>query len=278
MIRAFTATDGVRHTLELDVCLVDGLECIEINADGNNTLRFETVQGTITCALESFWHEIAGPALTAGEAALLLAECLARQIVLTRQETTLRDLTRLLAQGHEVTAPSLAWLTTRLDPWSRQAMTAYDGSEAMTKAISRIVKQSPATIHTWAHQLGLAVPPTQSEEAATVPGEVVTGPLETLAPVVSESAEADAKHPFLWTPERLQQLEEALATCIGTTVIERARQIADKHDWPAMSVRSKLYAIQKPHRDGKPTAREAEHSEAEQEGDRHAECLEAAPV
>src|SRR5260370_11755439 len=105
MIRQFTATDGVRHTLDLDEALVDGANCSDSGSDWKQEVRFETAQGMITCELEAFWHEIAGPVLSAREAALLLAECLARQILLQHQAVTLHELTRLLSQVGS-TAPS----------------------------------------------------------------------------------------------------------------------------------------------------------------------------
>jgi len=281
MIHSFTAVDGTRHTLDLDVAPVDGMDCTDIRSDGNREVSFETAQGTVACDLESFWHEIAGPTLSAREAALLLAECLARQITLARQEATLREITRLLSQVREAAAPSLGWLTTRLDPLARQAMDAYDGSDAVTEMLARILHQSPATIQIWARQLGLDAL-AQPEEATVSFAEVETEPLPALVPAVSEGAEpvaetTQAKQPFSWTLERRQQLEQALTTCTGSTVVERARQIAYEHNWPVMAVRSKLYEIQRPERRTKQAARESEQAE-QKEGDQHADQREAVPV
>ena len=58
--------------------------------------------------------------------------------------------------------PSSAWLTTRIDPLARQAMSVYDGSEAMTNMLARILQREPATIREWARQLGLDVSPSST--------------------------------------------------------------------------------------------------------------------
>lgn len=277
MIRTFSDRQQTPHTLDLDAALIDGVSCLDIQADEHSVL-FETAQGTIACELAQFWQQIAGHDLSAREATLLLAECLARQIILQRQNATLEELRRVLSQRGEATTSSLQWLTTRLQPLEKQAMAAYDGTPAMTEAIARIVQQDPSTIRAWAHQLGLdaSSASAQSEGSPTalppVPSALVDAETRPAAEIPTPS-----KH-FRWTPERQQQLEQALITCTGPSAIERARQIAYEFQWPIMAVRSKLYEMQRPRRAGQSAAREPESTEAAKEGDRHADQCEAAPV
>ena len=229
----------------------------------------------VTCELAQFWREVAGPDLDVREAGLLLAECLARQVVLLHMSAGLHEvmclLTRTTAMPVEIS--SCSWLTTRLDPLAHQAMRAYDGTPEMTTMLARILHQTPETILAWARQLGLDV------YVSPAPAQDVIG-VSMPAPVEPVAAISDAKHPFLWTPERREHLEEALATCTGTTVIERARRIAARYNWPEAPVRSKLYEMQRPHRDGQSAARESDGTgaEAEQEGDQHADQREVATV
>ena len=278
MIRTFADHLKQSHTLDLDTVLVDGAQFFKVQAT-EHAVEFETAQGTITCELGQFWHAIAGPDLSAQEAGLLLVDCLVRQVVIQRTSSALHEVMCLLTRAAALPAeiPSSAWLTTRLDPLAQKAMSAYDGSDAMTEVIARIVQQSPATIRLWARQLGLdASPvPVQSGEVTATP---VVAPVEVAASEdLGETTEV--RKQFNWTPERLQQLEHTLETCTAPTVVERARQIAERCDWPVEKVRSKLYDLQKPaRRPGQAAARETEHAEAEQEGDRHAERLEAVPV
>ncbi len=272
MIRTFFDHLKQSHTLDLDAVLVDGAQCISVQAT-EQYVQFELEnQGVITCELAQFWHEMAGPDLSAQEAGLLLAECLLRQVVLQRMSAGLHEVMCLLTRTTALSAeiPSFGWLTTRLDPLVQKAMVAYDGTPEMTTMLARILQREPATIQAWARQLGLEVSPAPAY--AVVASSVAAAPTE---PVPEATC---AKHPFNWTMERRQQLDEALATCTGTTVVERARQIAYEHEWPVMAVRSKLYEMQRPRRDDKPAARETEHAEAEQEGDQHVELREAITV
>lgn len=263
MIRTITDHLKQSHTLDLDAVLIDGQHCLSVQAT-EQYVQFETVQGAITCELAQFWHEVAGPDLTPQEAGLLLAECLVRQVVLQHTSSALHEVMCLLTRATALSAEisSFNWLITRIDPLARQAMSAYDGTPEVTDMLARILQCDPATIQMWARQLGLDM----------LPIPPVPAPTEPVAAI------SDAKHPFLWTPERRDLLEEALSTCTGTTVIERARQIAALHNWPEASVRSKLYEMQRPRRDGRSAARESDGVEAEQEGDQHAEQREVVTV
>ena len=262
MIRTFTDDLKQTHTLDLDSVQVDGVQCIGVQATGQ-FVQFETMQGiTITCDLVQFWHEVAGPDLNAQEAGLLLAECLMRQVVIGRTSASLHEALSLLTRATALSAeiPTLRWVTTRLDPLARQAMLSYDGSEAMTNMLARILQRDSATIQTWAQQLGLDVPaPDRAPE-----------PL----PTKDEDPFAETCPRFRWSPERLQRLEQVLSTCSGRTVIERAQQVADRCGWPVEKVRSKLYemsSLSHSRPESNPTAREIEHVEAEQEGDQRVE-------
>jgi hypothetical protein len=260
--RTFTDHLKQTHTLDLDQMLVDGLPCLSVQSDGQY-VQFETVQGAaITCELGQFWREVAGPDLSATEAGLLLADCLVRQVMLQRTSSALHEVMALLTRAAALPAeiPSAAWLTTRLDPLARQAMSAYDGSEAMTEMLARILHQSPATIHQWAQQLNLTVVATPAP-IAEAPGTV-----ETLA-------EAEARERFFWSPQHCQQLDEELKTCTASTVAERARQIAARCNWPLATVRNKLYAMQAPRYTGhSAAARESDTAaEAEKEDDQRVE-------
>jgi hypothetical protein len=261
MIRTFSDHKKQSHSLNLDTVQVDGAQCISIQAT-EQYIQFEMEnQQAVTCELAQFWREIAGPDLSAQEAGLLLAECLVRQVVIQRTSSAFHEVMCLLTRTMSLPAeiPSAGWLTTRLDPLAQQAMSAYDGSDAMTDMLARILQREPETIHQWARQLGLDAPDIQVE----------TEPL----PAVETLAETEARQRFLWSSERLQQLEQALSTCNGGgTVLERARQIADQCGWPVEKVRSKLYEMRSLDRHaGQPTARESAGGEPEKEGDQHAE-------
>ena len=264
MIRTFIDYLKQPHTLDLDAVLVDSVRCISVQAT-EQYVQFELETGiAVTCELGQFWREVAGPDLSAQEAGLLLVDCLVRQVMLQRMSAGLHEAMGGLARATALPAeiPSAGWLTTRIDPLAAKAMAAYDGTPEMTDILARILQREPTTIQMWARQLGLDAP-TQAEDAAASPVEVKTEPL--LAPVAVERKPAElvaAKPQFRWTSERLQQLEAALATCTGTTVIERARQIAYEYDWPVLAVRSKLYEMQRPRRDD---AREAERTKQPQE-------------
>jgi len=93
-------------------------------------------------------------------------------------------------------------------------------------------------------------------------------------------AETDARERFSWSSQRSEQLDEALKTCLGDTVAERARYIAAEHNWPVAAVRNRLYAMQSPHRTDQPAARESDETGAatEQEGDQHAAQREAVAI
>ncbi len=267
MIRTFLDHKKQSHTLDLDAVLIDGQHCLSVQAT-EQYVQFELGnQGAVTCELAQFWHEVAGPALSPQEAGLLLAECLVRQVVLQRMSAGLRDVMCLLTRATALPAeiPSFNWITTRIDPLARQAMSAYDGTPEVTDMLARILQRDPVTIQMWARQLGLDMLPIPAQAPVPAPTEPV-------------AATSDAKHPFLWTQERRDLLEEALTTCTGTTVIERARQIAALHNWPEASVRSKLYEMQRPRRDGQSAARESDGTEAEQEGDQHADQREVITV
>ncbi|HEX7737216.1 MAG TPA: hypothetical protein VF458_20390, partial [Ktedonobacteraceae bacterium] len=267
MIRTFTDQMKQPHTLDLDAVQVDSVRCIGAQAT-EQSIQFELQTGeAVTCELAPFWHDIAGPELSAQEAGLLLAECLMRQVIIQRMGAGLRDvlavLTRTTAFPAEI--PSSAWLTTRLDPLARQAMSAYDGSDATTNMLARILQQEPATILQWARQLGLEIP-ALSKAVEEPPREAETEPLPALvsaAPEAVESREASESKQFSWTPERRLMLEEALKTCIGTTVIERAREIAALHRWPETSVRSKLYEMNRLQRADQSACREMGETSAE---------------
>jgi hypothetical protein len=283
MIRTFVDWENRSHTLDLDAVLVDNLPCISVLSD-EHYVMFETAQGAVTCTLEHFWQQIAGPELTAREAGILLVECLARQILLQRQASTLRELTSLLSQaGSLEPAPSLAWLTTRLDPLARQAMSAYDGSDAMTDMLALILHQSPETIRAMAHQLGLESEQSQEE---SIGGSIEAALEITAAPLLPhpEPAEALARpeqetsKQFRWSRIRLDQLDQALEACTGSSVLARSQEIADRYGWPVEKVRSKLYELQQTaNHAGNPAAREAESTE-QKEDDRHGDQLEAVSV
>jgi hypothetical protein len=273
MICNFVDWSGHAHTLDLDAVLVDGMQCTGVQSNEHYVL-FETAeQGTITCLLESFWREIAGSDLSAQKAGLLLAECLVRQVVIQRTSAVLHEvmcqLTRITALPAEI--PLFSWLTTRLDPFVRQAMSAYDGSDAMTDMLVRILHQSPTTIRAWAHQLGLESEQTQAELTG---GSIETALEITAAPLPhhSEPAEAltrseqETSKQFRWSRIRLDQLDQALETCTGGTVLERSQDIANRYGWPVEKVRNKLYELQQTaNHAGNPAAREAESSEQKED-------------
>ena len=271
MIRTFIDHLKQSHTLDLDAVLVDGVRCIGVQAT-EQYVQFELETGTaVTCELGQFWCEVAGPELSAQEAGLLLADCLVRQVVLQRMSTGLHEvmggLARMTALSAEI--PSFCWLTTRIDPLAAKAMAAYDGTPEMTDILARILQREPTTIQMWARQLGLNVSPVPAQP-------VIQAPMPALAePVAGATC---AKHPFNWTPERFQQLEEALTICTGITVIERARQIATLYHWPEASVRSKLYEMQRPRRAGQSAARESDGAETAKEGDQRVDQREAITV
>jgi hypothetical protein len=275
MRRTFWDHQKKTHTLDLDAVQVDGQQVLQILAEGDY-IQFETVSGTVTCLLEQIWQDVAGPTLTAREAGALLMECLARQILLDQQQAILRDLSLVLSRlgGIEAASPSLGWLTTRLDPLARQAMSAYDGSDTMTQALARILQQDPATILVWAYQLGLEVPPVQPEETTEVPQalaepvtegqpeERIEAPLFLPEPVTEETVSEPAALRFRWTPERLRQLQTARNHCTGDNLAEHARSIAGQYNWPVEKVQSKLYELRNSSRhSGQAAAREAGQEE-----------------
>lgn len=250
MTRTFSDHKKQAHTLELDAVQVDGVRCLAIQATEQD-IEFELQNGeAVTCELAQFWRDIAGSDLDAREAGLLLADCLVRQLVLQRASFMLREAMSLLTRATALPAeiPSTTWLTTRLDPLARQAMSAYDGTPEMTGMLARILQQEPDTIRLWASQLGLDVP-APDIDVATEPLPVVETPAEA-AQASEEPAEPSSEgKKFTWTPERLRELEVALETCTGSTVAERAKQVAGRCNWPVEKVRSKLYELQRQHRD-----------------------------
>lgn len=262
-MRTFTDHLKQAHTLDLDQMLVDGLPCLSVQATGQY-VQFETVQGAaITCELGQFWREVAGPDLSATEAGLLLADCLVRQVMLQRTSFALHEVMALLTRAAALPAeiPSAIWLTTRLDPLARQAMSAYDGTPEVIDMLARILQREPATIQMWARQLGLEA------SASDTDSNVTTEPL--LA--VETPAEAEIRSRFFWSTERLQQLEQALARCTTSKVAERARQIAAEYGWPLAAVRNRLYGMQAPRSPNHlATVREPQQAEAEKEDDQHA--------
>jgi len=261
MIRTFHDHQKRAHTLDLDAVQVDGQQVLQILAEGDY-IQFEMTESTVTCLLEQIWQDVAGPALTAREAGALLMECLARQILLNQQQAMLRDLAQVFSRfsGSETTPTSLSWLTTRLDPLARQAMSAYDGSDTMTEALARILQQDPETIRVWARQLGLEVPSVQREETTEAPQalaapvteeqreETVETPLVLVEPAteevpLTESVSESGALRFRWTPERLRDLQLARNHCTGENLAEHARFIAEHYHWPVGKVQSKLYEL-----------------------------------
>jgi hypothetical protein len=277
MIRTFCDHKKQSHTLDLDAVLVDGVQCLSVQAT-EHYVQFELQSGeAVTCELGQFWQQIAGPDLSAPEAGVLLAECLTRQVVMQRTSSTLHEAMCLLTRATALPAeiPSFLWLTTRLDPFARQAMAAYDGTPEVTAMLARILQRDPTTIREWANALGFfptapVVAPSQdvADRETAVAGE--DGAEES-------PREGEKKLRFRWTPERQAQLEQALATCTGNTVAEQAEQIAGRCGWPVDKIRSKLYELRNPDRHAvRPAAREAETEQ--QEDDQRAEQLEVAPV
>jgi hypothetical protein len=285
---------GEMHTLDLDRITLDGLPILDLTTDWTNLVRIETAKSTIDCQLVSFWTDVAGGLLSPAESSVLLVQALALHLVARRQSTILGQIQHLFGQQEVVppVLPGLLWLTTRLSPLARQAMAAYDGSSTMTEAIAKITKQDVATVLVWARQLGLFVPPVQSDKqpASSTPSleVVVLGapesqkvqelvvavpsvfpvlPIPYDAPGAAPSANGNGR--FSWTLERCQALDTALAECPPGSVPVQARMIAETTGLPADKVMSRLYQLRAASRSAEqPTARESQVSnDAETEED-----------
>lgn len=286
--RTIRDLEGNSHYLEVgkDSLFLDGRACsfLEIT---HERLQFACLseQEPITLSTATFWRDLAGAAPSVEDAGELLAHRLAAW---ASQQALIQALQSSMAQHQHSSGGSSLFPTYHLDSLTEQVLQAFDGTEATTHTLARILKQPPEVVGDWAARLGL-VPASLADEqevSTETAAPLTTGPLESLPP--TESLEetppacqnAGPKNParqqFRWTPERVQTLEEAVARMGG---LEQMRQptikkIAAELDWPWRSVE---YKLDQCWRRKHPRVREASPEPAAKEEDR-SESHEEQPV
>lgn len=248
--RTIRDLEGNHHGLEVgrDVLLLDGRPCtfLRITHEHIQIACADTAH-PITLATGSFWRDLAGAAPSAQDAGELLAHRLAAWVARL-------DLLRAL-QSYEGLSSGSALPAYRLDSLTEQVLQAFDGTEATTRTLARILKQPAEIIYDWATRLGLSQPPITDEHEAfeqqaspETEEPRTTGPLESLPPTDSPreapfvGQKAGPKKPasewFRWTPERLHRLEETIEQAGGLEQMTQPviKRLAHHLDWPWKSI------------------------------------------
>ena len=226
----------------------------------------------------AFWYAFAGAEPTACAAGLLLADSLARwqalQSLIRSWQTLQGAFQQVLEMAQGIGTPPIP--SYRLDPFVRQVLLAFDGTEETTRLLARILQLDPAVVVAQATQLGLSgmgqseasctghtagvsITPRDSMETATAPPAVLLASLQK-----SPAQRRSGAH---FTGEQVTRIRTAYeqSTCVKDTVAELAREFG----CPEHAVRCKLYSLHLPKkRNSGPHQRETSGQPAAQEGDR----------
>jgi hypothetical protein len=232
------------HVIEVGAktLLLDG-QPATITDTTREGICFQTQEGCFTFTPEQFWHAFVSAGPTVEDAALLLADALARWSAAQHLVQTLSTLLQ------PVPVPSSH------DSFIQRALQAFDGSEETTLLLARILQQEPAVIVAWASRLG-------KHDAVPAPSPCACNGNHRLVVPVGLSSSSDGfteggavpasgdaphhnsepgRHRTRFSKAQVEQIRSACAAsdCLEDTVASLARQF----QCPAKAVRSKISAL-----------------------------------
>ncbi len=262
--RPFTLYDPLKepHVLEVgpETLILNGVPATIVEV-GDDQVVLGTSKGATAFTYAALGQAILGDRPSFSDAGLLLAQYFAHWSALVTLMTSLKSLQACLGQ---IMTQARPWLDVplpphRFDEVTRRVLDGFDGSEEMTRALARILGQSPETVVAWAQQLGKTVP---ELPVAMSDGHAATPELAASCLAISDASVAvsTGNKPFRWKAEMVQQLETDFLASSAETIAASVREIADRYGWPTGSVQSKLYELELPQR------KRAEAAQREAEG------------
>jgi hypothetical protein len=243
------------HTIALsnDTLLLDGLPSM-ISIVGAD-LHLVTEAGSYCVTAQALWYAFAGAEPTASDAGLLLADSLARwqalHSLLRSWQAYQDSFQQAVAQAQKIGSVPLP--PYRLDPFVRQALLAFDGTEETTRVLSRILQLDPAVVVAHAIQLGLSGIEQSSEAScnehtAGVP-QICRDNMEASATpatalLVPQQERSAQRRSIRFTDEQITRIRTAYeqTTCVKDMVAELAQEFG----CPEHAVRCKLYSLHLP--------------------------------
>ncbi len=264
--RPFTLYDPLKqpHMLEVgpETLILDGVPATIVEV-GDDQVVLGTSKGATAFTYAALGQAILGDRPSFSDAGLLLAQYFAHWSALITLMTSLKSLQACLGQ---IMTEARPWLDVplpphRFDEVTRRVLDGFDGSEDMTRALARILGQSPETIVAWAQQLGKIVPeqPVALSNGQTTTPELARSctQMADASVVVSSGAKSNGK--FHWNAQQEEQLTADFLASSAETIAASVREIANRYGWPTGSVQSKLYELELPqHKRALVTQREAE--------------------
>ncbi len=270
--RPFTLYDPLKqpHVLEVgqETLILDSVPATIVALEDDHVTVGSSVE-VVTITYAALGQALLGDRPTLTDAGQLLAHYLGRWSALQSLVSSLVSLQGCVGQ---VVSEARPWLAVplpprRFDDLTRRALDAFDGTQDMTRALARILGQSPETIVSWAQQLGKTIPDgpvTPSNGQVSIP-ELAASCMQIVDAPVAVSSVAKSNGKFHWNVQQEEQLTADFLASPVQSVAASVREIADRYGWPTGSVQSKLYELELPQRKRAEAAQREAQSPAQED-------------
>jgi len=234
--RIFVDQAGTTHCLELtvDQFLLDGVP-VTIEQITQDLVRFHTTTTTVEVSTSALGAAFVGAEPTKAEIGVLFAAYLHLLGQRSQAAQAWRVVQEAARQALSTTDQPLPLPSFRFDALTERLLGQFDGTAPMTRLIANILGQPPEVVEVWAAQVRHRDGGQRHEEPAC----------QTERPTMAEPCTKvqEASSRIVWTPERLQQLEDAFMESRAPTAKQAIAELVERFGWAKGTVQTKVFEL-----------------------------------